>query len=114
ARAHAAAPAGLHHQTVEVDDRIHRVQRPGAPRGDVLEHGVGDRADRVAADLHAVELAQVRLDVTHGHAAGVEPEDLLVQPGQPGLALAHELGVEAALAVARRLDVDRPQLGLGR
>ena len=114
AGADGAVLADLHQQTVEVDDRIHRVQRPGAPRGDVLEHGVGDRADRVAADLHAVELAQVRLDVAHGHAAGVEPEDLLVQPGQPGLALAHELGVEAALAVARRLDLDRPELGLDR
>ena len=52
-------------QRVEVDDRVDRLQRPGAPRRDVLEHGVGDAADRVTADLDAVELAELRLDLTH-------------------------------------------------
>ena len=50
----------------------------------------------------AVELGEVRLDVADAHAAGVEAEDLVVQPGQPGLALGHQLRLEAAGAVARR------------
>jgi hypothetical protein len=54
----------------------------------------------------------VRRDVADGHAAGVEAEDLVVQPGQPALALAHEPGLEAAVTVARRADLDRPQIGI--
>jgi hypothetical protein len=54
------------------------------------------------------------LDVSDAHAAGIEPEDLVVQPGQPGLALGHQLGLEAALAVAGRVDLHRPEIGLDR
>ena len=48
------------------------------------------------------------------HAAGVEAEDPVIQAGQPGLALADQLRLKAAVAVARRLDLDRPELGLDR
>jgi hypothetical protein len=65
----------------EVDDRVDGLQRPRAPGRDVFEYGVGDAADRVATDLHAVEVAQVRLDVAHRHAAGVEPNDPVIQAG---------------------------------
>ena len=57
-RAHRAVLADAHHQAVEVDDRVDLLQRPGAP-GAILEHGVGDAADRVTADLDAVELAEL-------------------------------------------------------
>ena len=50
-----AVLADLDHQRVEVDDRVDRLQRPGAPGLDVFEHGVGDAADRVPADLGAIE-----------------------------------------------------------
>jgi hypothetical protein len=75
-----AVLAHLHHQRVQVNDRIDHIKRPGPPRPHFLEHRVGDPADRVAADLDAVKLAHVRGDVTHGHTAGVEPENLVVQP----------------------------------
>jgi hypothetical protein len=104
--------ADLDHQAIEVGDRVDGVQRPSAPRGDVLQDGVGDAADRVALDLHAVEVAQVRLDIADAHAAGVEAEDPVVQPGQSGLALGHQLGLKAPGAIARGLDVHRAQLGL--
>jgi hypothetical protein len=71
--AHRAVLFDLHLQRVEVDDRVDRLERPGAPRGDVSEHGVGDAADRVAADLGAVEIGPVPGDVPDRHAAGVEP-----------------------------------------
>ena len=45
---------------------------------------------------------QVRADVADAHAAGVEPQDLVVQARQPGLALADQLRLKAAVAVARR------------
>ena len=50
---HVRAVADFDHQRVDVDDRIHRVQRPGLPGSYLVEHGVGDRGDRVVADLHA-------------------------------------------------------------
>ena len=53
-------------------------------------------------------------DVADGHAAGVEAEDLVVQAGQPRLALGHDWGSKLPVAVARRLDLDRPQIGLQR
>ena len=49
----------------------------------------------------AVELGQVRGDVAHGHAAGVEAEDLVVQPRQSGLALAHQLWARTCPARSR-------------
>ena len=92
----------LHVQRVEVDDRIDALQRARAPRGDVLQDRVGDAADRVAADLDAVQPLQVRGDVAHRHAAGVEVKHALVQARQPRLALGDQLGIKRALAVARR------------
>jgi hypothetical protein len=56
----------------------------------------------------------VRLDVAHAHAAGVQPEDLLVQAREPRLTLGHELGLERSLAVARGLDAHGPQVGVHR
>src|SRR5215217_5888197 len=44
----------------------------------------------------------MRADIADGHPAGVETKDLVVQAGQPGLALGHERGLEAAVAVPRR------------
>src|SRR3954469_1733784 len=53
-------------------------------------------------------------DVADGHPARVEPEDLLVQARQSGGALGQDLRREAAVAVARRLDLDGPQVALHR
>src|SRR3954447_10845071 len=104
----------LHEHGVEVDDRIDRLQRPRAPRDHVVEDGVGDPADRVAPDVDAVELAQMRRDVTDRHPAGVEAEDLVVQPRQPRLTLGDEPGLKAARAIPRGPDLNRPQIGADR
>jgi hypothetical protein len=39
---HVGAVADLHHQRVDVDDRIDRIQRTGLPGLDFLEDAVGD------------------------------------------------------------------------
>ena len=74
-----AVLADLHDERVEVDDRVDLIQRPRAPRLHVGQHGVGDAADRVTPHLDAVELAELRLDLTDREAAGIEREDLVVQ-----------------------------------
>ena len=89
-----AVLADLDHQGVEVDDRVDRFQRPGAPGLDVLEHRVGDPADGVAADLDAIQARQMSGNIPDRHPAGVEVKHPLVEAGQTGLALGHELRLE--------------------
>ena len=60
---HRAAVADLQHQRVEEHDRVDVIQRPGLPGAGVVHDRVGDPADQVAADLDAVDLLQVRLDI---------------------------------------------------
>ena len=45
------------------------------------------------------------------HAARVEVEHPLIEAGQPGLALADQLGLERPGAVARGTDLDRAEVG---
>ena len=56
----------------------------------------------------------MRGDVADRHAAGVEIEHPVVQPGQPRLALADQLRLKGPLAVPRRPDRHRPEIGLER
>jgi hypothetical protein len=92
--------ADLHPQCVEDHDRIHPLQRTALPFPDLVEHRVGDTADQVGRDLQSIEIEQVGLDVADRQPGGVEPNDLVVHPVDPGLAFLHQLGLEAAVAVA--------------
>ena len=60
-----AALADLQHHAIEEHDRVDVLQRPLAPVAHVVHDRVGDAADQIEADLHAVDLLQVRADVTH-------------------------------------------------
>ena len=84
---HRPALADLQHQRVEEDDRVDVLQRPLLPLADVVHDRVGDAADQVAADLDAVDLGQVRLDVARRQPARVEREDLVVEALETPLAL---------------------------
>ena len=101
-----ALVADFHPQRVEEDDRINRIERPVLPLPDLLENGIGDPADQIGRDLDAIELLQVALDLAHRHATGVETDDPVVETVEPGLALRHQLRLEAPLAVPRNLDLD--------
>ena len=54
------------------------------------------------------------LDLTDRHSPGVERDDFVVEAIQARLAFGHDLRLEAAVAVARHLDLDRPILGQHR
>ena len=101
----------LDHQRVDEDHRIDRVQRPGLPLGQLLEHTVGDPRDQVRRDVHVIHLAQVRADIAGRHPARVQRDDPLAVPVQPGLPLAHDLRLEAPVAVAGHRQVDGPDIG---
>jgi hypothetical protein len=40
--ANGAADPGLHDQRVEEEDRAEVLRRPGLPRGDIVEHRIGE------------------------------------------------------------------------
>jgi len=107
-----AAVADLHDQRVEEQDRVDVLERSCLPLPDVVEHGVGDPRDQVVADLDAVQLGQVRLDVAHAHPAPVQRDDLIVEAVEAALMLPDDLRCERALAVTRLLDLHRPVRGV--
>ena len=47
------AVADLHHQRIQVDDRVDLLQRPRLPGLDLVEHRVGDLGDGVVGQLGA-------------------------------------------------------------
>ena len=108
---HAAALADLQDHAVQEHDRVDVLQWPLGPLAHIVHDRVGHLADQLTADLHAVDLLQVRGDVPCGEPAAVEREDLLVEPDEPALALADDLRLEAAVAVTRCIERHRPVLG---
>src|SRR3954454_21289610 len=103
--------ADLDPERVEEDQRVDRLQRPGLPGRDLLEHRVRHRADQVRRDLDAVELAQVADDLPRAHAPGVHRDDLVVEAWEAALVLGDQLRVEARLPVPGDLELDLAGVG---
>jgi hypothetical protein len=100
----------LHAQGVENHHRINGVQRPRAPFLHLVQDRVGHAADQVGGDLEPVELLEMAPNVAHAHAARVHGDDLVIQAVDPGLALGDQARLEAALPVARHLDLEQAAL----
>src|SRR6187551_1960206 len=81
--AHEAFVANLHAQGLKEHNGIDRLERPGLPDSDLLQHRVGDGRDQVRRDLDAVELLQMPDDLAVAHAAGAHRHDLLVEARKP-------------------------------
>ena len=107
---HAAAVADLQHQRVEEHDRVDVLQGPGLPGAGVLHHRVSHLGDQVPADLHAVDLLQVRLDIPRREPARVKGEDLVVEPLKAPLTLSDDLRLKHPRPIPGRLDPDRAAL----
>ena len=103
--------ADLDPQRVEEDHRVHRLERPRLPGGDLGHDGVGHRADELGRDLHRIALEQEALDLAHRHAARIHGDDLVVEAREAALVLGDQDRLEAALAVARHLDAHRTSVG---
>jgi hypothetical protein len=73
------AIADLHHERIEVDDRVDLLQRPALPGLDLLEHRVSDLPDRLVGQLGAQRAGQVMADITHRHPTRVQRNNHLVQ-----------------------------------
>src|SRR4029450_8603637 len=80
----------------------------------VLDHGIGDAADRVPGDVGPVDLSEMGLNVTGGHALRIQGDDVAGQAGETALALADRDRVEGAVAVPRHPQSDLADLGRHR
>jgi hypothetical protein len=84
------AVADLDHQSVEIDDRIERFQRPALPGHHLVADLIDDLRQRLAADLGADRGGQVVLDVTQRHPAGVQRDDHLIETAETTRSLRHQ------------------------
>ncbi|MCW2319221.1 hypothetical protein M2322_004790 [Rhodoblastus acidophilus] len=91
---------------VKENKGIKRLQRSVLPFRDLVEHGVGYRADEIGRNLDAVKLAQMALDLAHAHVARVHRHDLRVEAWEAPLVFGDQLRVEGRQPVARDRDVD--------
>ena len=96
------------HQGVQVDDDVDLLERPALPRPHVVLDRGGDLADQPLADIDAVELAEVALDVARRHPARIERQDLIVEAIEAPRVLGHDPRLERRVAVPRQLDRERP------
>jgi hypothetical protein len=79
------AIADLHHQRIQVDDRVDLLQRPALPGLDLLEHRISDLGDGLVRQLGAQRAGQVMLDIAHRHPTRVQRNNHLIQAaGTPG------------------------------
>lgn len=109
--AHQSVFAGHYAQRIEEHHRIHRLERSVLPSAHFGHDLIGDGTDQVGTHVHGVYLAQVCLDLAHGHAACVHRDDPVVKAGEPALVLADDLRLEGSMTVARHLDAQRSIVG---
>jgi NAD(P)-dependent dehydrogenase (short-subunit alcohol dehydrogenase family) len=98
---HRSFVANLQPQRIEIDDGIHRFQRPLLPLLDFRQHFVGDGGDQVGRDGQPIQLQQMTPDLAHGHPARVHADEVIVEARQPPLILGHQLRLEGGQPVAR-------------
>ena len=77
-------------ERVEEHQRIDRLQRPGLPGGDLVEHRIRHRADQGGRHVDAIQVAQMPNDLPRAHAARVHGDDLVIGAGKPALVLGDE------------------------
>ena len=109
--AHQTFVADFHPQRVEKHQRITRLQRPVLPFADRLQNRVGHRRDQIGRNLEPIDLEQMALNLSGGHAARIHRHDLVVEAGEPALVAGDQLGIERSLAVARNPNIELRRLG---
>ena len=108
---HVGSIADLDVDRVQEHHRVERLQRAVLPGGDFVQDRVGDVGDGLVRQLHPQGPREVVLDLPDGHSAGVQRDDLVLQPAEPAGALRDELGGERALPIAGLIQLHRADLG---
>jgi hypothetical protein len=100
------AVTDLDHDRVDEDRGVDLVQGPGGPGLHLLDHLVGDPADRLLADRGAVDLVEVSRDLTGRQPAGIQRQHDLVDLGETPLTLLHDHRLEGTVAVSGDVELD--------
>lgn len=103
--------ADLDEQRIDEDHRVDTVKGPVLPLHHRLDDLVGDATDRLFRHRRAIDLGEVRRDLTRGEPFRCERQHQTVHTGQATLPLPDDLGLERAVAVAGHVDLDRADLG---
>ena len=103
--------ADLHHDRIDEEHRIERVQRAGGPLGQLTGDLLGDLRDGVFGDLGPIDLLKVCRDLPGGQAAGREGEHDLINPVQTPLALGHDHRLEGPIPIPWHLNLHRADFG---
>ncbi len=96
---------------IDEDHRIHRVEWPVLPLDHALDDLVGDGGDGLPRHLGAIDLRQMRGDLTGRQTLGGQRDHHLVHTAQTPLPLRDDPGLEAGIAVAWHVDLDRADIG---
>lgn len=101
----------LTYDTVQINDGIERIEWPGLPLGDLLDHGVGDLGDQVRGDIGIVHLLEAGGDLPGSHALGIQAMDLVIHGRESYLVLFNQLRLKGAISVSGDLNQKRPVFG---
>src|SRR5450755_3953126 len=101
----------LHHDRVDEDHRVNRVQRAALPFRQAFHDPVGDRADRLLRYFRAVDLGQVRADLPVRQPFRRQGNHQVIDSGQPPLPFSDDSRLETGIAVPRHSELHRPGLG---
>lgn len=89
---------------VEVGDGVDRIERARLRGFYFIGYGIGHRGDQAGRHLGTVHFLQVRLDLVHSLAVGIQREDLVVETRLAGLVHHDNLRIKGAMPVARHFD----------
>ena len=103
--------ADLHHNRIDEEHWVERVQRAGGPLGQLAGDLLGDLRDGVFGDLGPIDLLKVCRDLPGGQAAGREGEHDLINPVQTPLALGHDHRLEGPIPIPWHLNLHRADFG---
>src|ERR1700692_2103023 len=78
--------ADLHHYRVDEDRSVGLIQRSYGPVVHLLDHLVGDPADRLLGHRRPIDLGEVRRNLPSRQTLGITRQHDLINPGQPPLA----------------------------
>ena len=101
------------HDRIQIEDRIHRIQRPLLPGTEFGHNGVGDLGDQLSRDLYPVDLLQVGPGVTGRHPPRHQRDDQLVEPPKTALMFRDQLRFERGVAISGHLHAHRAGICLG-
>ena len=104
----------LHHDRIQIHDRVHVIKRTGLPGPQLRDHRVTDLGDQLSRNLHLIWLSEMSRDVTSRHTPRQQQQHDVVEPIQAPNMFRHQLRFELAVTVTRHLHRHRTSISQHR